>query len=382
MYFDGSHYVGIPKQQRPSYVHLWENIPEFGASAREVWLDCTTEHLYPDITCGQQEPDSGSDVFWYNDGKRQIPLTDGNAELPKEIKFESIKGEQQEIDFDGTSDEYEDEIYTDDNLDVYEPKKEKKLTLKDVFNELYKYAVNLPRKERNEFYRDNLIPFFTDEEQMQSFIRQNLERKKRNLILRRIRMTRKANLADFNYFCTFTYSDKLHDEVSFKKKLRATFRNLCYRKGWKYMGVWERSPEKQRLHFHGLFYIPEGQMVGEVKEIKDYSVRLGRVQVSHQNTYFNERFGRSDFDEIVEKRGLVDALAYLMKYIEKTGEKIVYSKGLPQYFIADIAEDDVATRVGIENRKLLLFDNFACYKDQQYVGTVSKQTIGKLETSN
>ncbi len=119
-------------------------------------------------------------------------------------------------------------------------------------------------------------------------------------------------------------------------------------------------------------------MVGEVKEIKDYSVRLERVQVSHQNTFFNERFGRSDFDEIVGQQGIGEALKYLMKYIEKTREKIVYSKGLPQYFITDVSESDVATRMGIEDRKLLLFDNFACYKDQQYVGTVSKQTIDKL----
>ena len=40
-----------------------------------------------------------------------------------------------------------------------------------------------------------------------------------------------------------------------------------------------------------------------------------------------------------EKR-LGNALAYLMKYIEKTGEKIVYSKGLPQYFISDIMDEE------------------------------------------
>lgn len=362
MYFDGSHYVGIPKQQRPSYVHLWENIPEF-----------------------LENTDSGLDVFWYNDGKRQIPLTDGNAELPKEIKFESIKGEQQEIDFNGVSEqetEMQEDVYDDELIDVDDVEKPKQYTLKDIFNELYRYAVNLPRKERNEFYRDNLIPFFTDEEQMQAFIHSNIERKKRNLILRRIRMTRKANLADFNYFCTFTYSDELHDETSFKKKLRATFRNLCYRRGWKYMGVWERSPEKQRLHFHGLFNIPEGQMVGELFEKRDYNFNLHNMRTTYQNTFFNDRFGRSDIERIDNRVRLGEALAYLMKYIEKTGEKIVYSKGLPQYFITDVSESDVATRMGIEDRKLLLFDNFACYKDQQYVGTVSKQTIGELVTSN
>lgn len=267
--------------------------------------------------------DSG--VFWYDTGKKAIPLFD-DKELPKEVKFEAIQGEQQSI-FDPPEHDIEipDETYDDELIDITEHKQEKRITLRDIFNELHKYAVNLPKKERKEFYRDNLLPYFASEEQLQTFIQQNIERKKRNLIVRRIRMVRKANLADFNYFCTFTYSDELHTEETFKKKLRAAFRNLCYRNQWKYMGVWERSPEKQRLHFHGLFNIPDGQMVGEVKEIKDYSVRLGRVQVSHQNTYFNERFGRSDFEEIIDGRGLGEALAYLMKYLEKTGEKIVYS---------------------------------------------------------
>lgn len=326
--------------------------------------------------------DSG--VFWYDNGKKAIPLADGKTELPQEVKFEPIQGEQQSIFDEPTEQEVEipDETYDDELIDVAKPKKEKRLTLRDIFNELHKYAINLPKKERNEFYRDNLLPFFPDEEQMQTFIQQNLDRKKRNLIVRRVRMVRKANLADFNYFCTFTYSDKLHDEASFKKHLKYTFANLCKRKGWKYMGVWERSPEKQRLHFHGLFQIPDGQMVGEVVEVKDYSVRLKCVPISHQNTYFNERFGRSDFDKIISKRGLGQALEYLMKYLEKTGDKIVYSKGLPQYFVTDIAEDDVATRIGLDDRKLLLFDNFACYNKQQYVGTVSKDTIQKLPTSN
>ena len=364
MYFDGSHYIGIPKTQKPSLVHLWDYIPEF-----------------------VETTDSGTGVFWYNNGKRQIPLIEANAELPKPTEFVAIQGEQQAIDFDKKADELEidneGEFYDGSDMsDVDEPKKEKQLTLKDVFNELYKYAINLPKKERNEFFRDNLLPFFPTEEDMQLFIQQNLDRKKRNLIVRRIRMTRKANLADFNYFCTFTYNSELHDEASFKKKLRTCFRHLRERKKWTYMGVWERSPEKQRLHFHGLFHIPDGTMVGELQEKRDYSFNLHQMRTTYQNTYFNKRFGRSDFEHIDNQSRLGEALQYLMKYIEKTGEKIVYSKGLPQYFITDVCEDDIATRMGIEDRKLLLFDNFACYKDQQFVGMVNKQTISKLPTSN
>lgn len=57
-----------------------------------------------------------------------------------------------------------------------------------------------------------------------------------------------------------------------------------------------------------------------------------------------------------------------MKYLEKTGEKIVYSKGLPQYFISDIMEDDIVTTIGLEDKKLLLFDDFTCWDEGDISG--------------
>ena len=56
------------------------------------------------------------------------------------------------------------------------------------------------------------------------------------------------------YLATFTYDSKKHTEESFKKGLRSCLSTFAKRRGWKYMGVWERSPQKQRLHFHGIFY--------------------------------------------------------------------------------------------------------------------------------
>ena len=77
-----------------------------------------------------------------------------------------------------------------------------------------------------------------------------------------------------------------------------------------------------------------------------------------------------------------EALAYLMKYIEKTGEKIVYSRGLPQYFISDIMDDDVACLYGVDGKKLVLFDDFKCFDEGTYVGTVSKETIKEMRKAN
>ena len=76
------------------------------------------------------------------------------------------------------------------------------------------------------------------------------------------------------------------------------------------------------------------------------------------------------------------ALNYLTKYMEKTGEKIVYSKGLPQYFISDILDDDVASLYGIDDRKLLLFDDFSCFDEGVYMGEVSPEVIAQMRKSN
>lgn len=66
-------------------------------------------------------------------------------------------------------------------------------------------------------------------------------------------------------------------------------------------------------------------------EVKDYSPVKEKVQTTYQNTYFNERFGRSDFKEVNE-HVLSEAVRYIMKYLEKDGGRIVYSRGLPQIF--------------------------------------------------
>ena len=196
-------------------------------------------------------------------------------------------------------------------------------------------------------------------------------------------MCRKANLANFNYFCTFTYDSQMHTEESFKKKLRACLRNFCFRKKWRYMGVWERAPETGRLHFHGLFHIPENSLSGEIIEVRDFDKRSRQMRRTFQSTFFNKKFGRSDFEEIdPEENMLGSAVAYLIKYIEKTGEKIVYSKGLPQYFISDILKDDVVTTIGQEDKKLLLFDDFRCWDEGIFMGRVCPEIIEKMRKSN
>lgn len=121
-------------------------------------------------------------------------------------------------------------------------------------------------------------------------------------------MTRKANLQDFNFFVTLTYNDALHTEDSFRKKLRNCLSLLSSRKVWKYIGVWERSPEKKRLHFHGVFDIPQGSMPGYFIQKEDYSFKRHRRQITNQNTYFLENYGRNDFEKIEDNSRVGDAL--------------------------------------------------------------------------
>lgn len=342
VYFDGSHYIAIPHTTKP-----YKPRPK----KREDIITVKPPAEPSEETIQEQESAPPID-----DALLPLEKIAVTGEMPKEEEPEQP-------------------------ANILHPN-ERRMTKKELFNELYQEYLFLKRKERREKLIAAMCPYFKTEKAAETYVDCNLERKLRNLIARRVRFTRKANLQDFNYFVTFTYDGKIHTEQSFKKKLKSTLGHFCTRKDWRYMGVWERSPEKQRLHFHGIFHIPEGTMPGLLFEKSDYNFKSHRRQITVQNTYFNENFGRSDFEKIEDHNRLGDAMAYIMKYIEKSGEKIVYSRGLPQYFISDIMEDDVVTTVGVEDKKLLLFDNFVCWDEGELIGAVSQDTIKQMRKSN
>lgn len=122
-------------------------------------------------------------------------------------------------------------------------------------------------------------------------------------------------------------------------------------------------------------------MIGELIKKRDFSTKNHRMQTTYQNTYFLERFGRNDFVEI-NQQNLFQSISYITKYIEKSGERIVYSKNLPTYFISDILDDDIVCTIGIEDRKLLLFDNFKCWDEGVLIGVVSPEVIAQMKKSN
>jgi len=150
------------------------------------------------------------------------------------------------------------------------------------------------------------------------------------------------------------------------------------------MGVWERGSKTDRLHFHCLLNVPDGQMPGELVETVEYKKKTGRMEPYTHNTLFDKKYGRNEFDYVAAKgtMQLCHTIDYILKYIEKTGERIVCSRGLPTYVMSDIEEKDVITRTGIDEKKLLLFDDFDCWDEGVYVGKNSEETRKQLRTSN
>ena len=255
----------------------------------------------------------------------------------------------------------------------------KTVDLKQMYNEARENNRDKSRKERNKVIEKQFTELFKDSEIAVEFVKSQNERVRKNRNSKLFTLHKKLNILFPNYFCTFTYDDKKMTEKEFKKKLKYKLNNLSCRNGWKYIGVWERTPENNRLHFHAIIRVPEGQMIGELVEKRDFDTRHKKMQTTIQNTYFNERFGRSDFKEINE-HALDEAINYMIKYIEKSGERLVYARGIKPYFKADILEEDIACLLDEDNPgKILLFDNFLCIKDGEVIGTVSPEVIDKMD---
>ena len=108
------------------------------------------------------------------------------------------------------------------------------------------------------------------------------------------------------------------------------------------MGVFEYGEANGSIHFHALIYVPENEMIGELIAKREYSTKKGKRRTRYANTFFDEYFGISDFQEvnpILLKRG--GTSRYLVKYITKTGEKAVYSRGTPAEIYKELSDNDV-----------------------------------------
>ena len=330
VYFDGSHYIGIPYTERPKKEKV---------KKEEIIEQDENMAVISPLQEGEFEAVFGEETA--SDGGE-------NEENSKKAKIEPLSSQ---------------------NIEQ---------SLEELFEELYLKSTGKKRSLQRDYIIKHMLNRFNSLEVAEKFIDEKLEKKLRNLICRRIRLARKLYLNEFNYFVTFTYDDKLHTEDSFKSRLRKCLSNFASRKDWKYAGVWERSPKLNRLHFHGIFDIPTGTMPGELFEENDYNFKLHRRKKTTSNTFFKKKFGRCDFDKIETPALKGEAMRYLMKYIEKSGEKIVYSRGLARYIVSDIIDDDIICSCDEYDSKFILYDNFSCIKEGEFLGEISSDLINRM----
>ena len=184
VYFDGSHYIAIPHTTRPYRPRRKRNEEKItvkppAENNSESEKDGTMSEISPSETDEAQEALTPIERI----AKEGAPISDA----PSPPAASGILNE---------------------NGDV------RIMTKRELFNEVYKENVYKKYKERKAALMKAMRPYFKTDEAAKNYVESNLERKKRNLIARRIRLTRKANLQDFNYFVTFTYDGAKHTEES------------------------------------------------------------------------------------------------------------------------------------------------------------------------
>ena len=95
------------------------------------------------------------------------------------------------------------------------PMPDKEAEQKEQFETAYKESQKLPRKERKEFVKKAMEEAIPDKEQLKDYVNRNSERKKINAICRKVRLSKKAYLQEWSFFCTVThfYGYFLYDAI-------------------------------------------------------------------------------------------------------------------------------------------------------------------------
>ena len=150
VYFDGSHYIAIPHTERPKRYRP-KPVEEKITVADDNEGSETVKATEPLISCENDENASDGQV---------TPDDNPTAETL-----------------------------------VPPVKTERELTKKELFDELYAKYIDLPKTERFFKIMDEMEQYFDSIEQLKWYVDLGFDRKHRNVVSRRVRMTRKANLA-------------------------------------------------------------------------------------------------------------------------------------------------------------------------------------------
>ena len=202
------------------------------------------------------------------------------------------------------------------------------------------------------------------------------------------RFAQKVCNYDWSYFVTVTYSDeKWTDEDAFRKSLNKCFSNLATRRGWKVAGRYERGEEGNRLHFHALVLVPQGEMVGKLYTDFSYSTKRHQMEQMQLNDFFVKRYGRTEFRSLVGNLDeLIRSARYIAKYMDKDpGEKVRYSRGIATEICLAISEtnDAIMTYSGGDCVRAILLDGYVPkpYIDS-YRAVTEKHLRENLRTSS
>ena len=179
IYNDGSHFIAIPHTTRPAVPKRYH-----------------PEEVIEVIDDTPQQPRLNTDKC--NAETALTTLDDSNGVNAGECS-EAVKN--------SSTDEISKSVTT------------RKITLRQLFDELYEECKSLKKRERKKYIYDRMKQYFANAEAAKQYVDGQFDRLKRNAITKRVRLVRKVNLQTFNYFCTFTYDGKKHNEESFRKKV-------------------------------------------------------------------------------------------------------------------------------------------------------------------
>ena len=133
-----------------------------------------------------------------------ITVSEESTELQEQTENSAPSQEDAPMPLENAVEEATEGAQIDDTLNE-KPAATRLMTKKELFEELYARYQNLPRYKRKALILKGMRKYFKTEEEAKTYVDVNMQRKVRNLISRRVRMTRKVNLQDFNFFVTVTY---------------------------------------------------------------------------------------------------------------------------------------------------------------------------------
>ena len=232
----------------------------------------------------------------------------------------------------------------------------------ELFDVYYKQALEEGVKDKklcgyiqDRFLQEQDIEDWISEEK----VRELYKNKIRNKHKRIKRYRDKLFIVEWNYYVTFTYDDKKETEESFMKRLKKVFSNFKVRHNWLVIAVPEEGEQNGRRHVHAFIYIPEGEMQGELFTNKLWSKKKRRWTYFTDNTYFARRFGHSVWKPINRNDLSGNGLSkYLEKYLEKSGNRFFYSRGIPSEIDMVIdTETDVFCTFCNYGMKVMLYDH-------------------------